>query len=175
MRWHISRYLIHSNSNRVKKKKKKSLDSFDLTALSANDKHPNNLFHAAAGRKAALQRLPPPAAETQPVIRHLALASYLTDTHQSTIDFPFWRLTTKWNRCFFFPPKMSGVSTQGCLPALLLVAFGQSLAEAGVGTQVQGGLALLVTNGQVGSVRCQKACNGCGALLLCPLGAQAHD
>lgn len=64
---------------------------------------------------------------------------------------------------------------KGCLPALFFVTFGQSLTEAGVWTQVQRGLALLVTNGQVCSVSCQEAGDGCCTLLLSPLGAQAHD
>lgn len=60
---------------------------------------------------------------------------------------------------------------QRCLPALLFVAFGQSLTEAGVGTQVQRGLTLLVPNGQVRSVSSQEAGNGCCTLLFRPLGA----
>lgn len=55
------------------------------------------------------------------------------------------------------------------------MTLGQSLAEAGVRTQVQRGLALLVTNGQVCSISCQEAGDGCCTLFLCPLGAQAHD
>lgn len=70
---------------------------------------------------------------------------------------------------------MSNVPLKRCLPAFLFVALGQSLAEAGVWTQVQRGLALLVTDGQVRSVSCQEAGDGCCTLLLCPLGAQAHD
>lgn len=59
----------------------------------------------------------------------------------------------------------------GQLPALLFMAFGQRLAEAGIRAQVQRGLALLVTNGQVGSIGGQETGNGCRALLLRPLGA----
>ena len=55
------------------------------------------------------------------------------------------------------------------------MAFGQSLAEAGVRTQVERRLALLVADSQVRSVSGQEAGDGRSALLLCPLGAQTHD
>lgn len=70
---------------------------------------------------------------------------------------------------------MENLCFERCLPALFFMTFGQGLTEAGVWTQVQRGLALLVTNSQVCSVGRQEAGDGCCALLLSPLGAQAHD
>lgn len=55
------------------------------------------------------------------------------------------------------------------------MALGQGLTEAGVGAEVQRGLALLVADGQVCSVSRQEAGDGRCTLLLCSLGAQAHD
>lgn len=97
-------------------------------------------------------------------------------THWNLIDSSIWPLAkeSEWVHFFEFQ-NVKCHCFRGRLPALLFVAFGQSLAEAGVRTQVQRGLSLFVTNGQVCSVGCQEARDGCRTLFFCPLGAQAHD
>lgn len=55
------------------------------------------------------------------------------------------------------------------------MALGQGFAQARVRAQVKRRLALLVADGQVGTVGCQEAGDGGGALLLRSLGPQSHN
>lgn len=55
------------------------------------------------------------------------------------------------------------------------MALGQGFAQARVRAQVKRRLALLVADAQVGTIGCQEAGDGGGALLLRSLGPQSHN